>query len=75
VEGSDFFENPEEEVEAMGGDPFFLETQDETEDEATRIVKQQQVKPEDDSEQNDQTEDSGRFIWDGEVDEDAYFDE
>ena len=60
----------------MGGDPFFLETQDETEtdDDATRIAKQQEVKPEDDREQNDQPEDTGKFIWDGEVDEDAYFD-
>jgi hypothetical protein len=60
AEGSDF-ESPEEEIEAMGGDPFFLEQ--EKEQEITVSTG--------DAEGVDK---DTPFLWDGEVIEDAYFD-
>lgn len=49
----DVYDDPLEEIEALGGDPFFLQDTDE--------------------ESNDEN-DSGNFIWDGEVDENAHLD-
>lgn len=73
VEGSDVYQSLEEEIEAMGGDPSFLDL-----DESVRT----RGAPGD----GDLATASGvegivgtgpakEFIWDGEVDEDAYFDD
>jgi hypothetical protein len=60
TEGSEF-ESPEEEILAMGGDPFFLETQEEQEVTAS-------------TGDAEEVEKDTPFLWDGEVIEDAYFD-
>ncbi|GAX11526.1 hypothetical protein FisN_22Lh216 [Fistulifera solaris] len=67
VEGSDFFASEEEEIEAMGGDPSFLDSSDQ--DTAWLIPKHEKS---DSKEQLDNKPE--KFEWDGEVDEDAYFD-
>jgi hypothetical protein len=71
VEGSDFFENEEEEVIAMGGDPFFINSEQEMQlavlfdaDKPIQVVTEHAQK----------TTSSG-FVWDGQEEEDAYFDE
>ena len=64
VEGSDFFASEEEEIEAIGGDPSFLD------DDNTVFVPRKE---------NEQVSEGpadstpAKFEWDGEVDEDAYF--
>lgn len=68
VEGSDFFASEEEEIEAMGGDlSFFGDSGDDT------IV----LPPKKDEQVSKEVTDStpAKFEWDGEVDEDAYFDD
>lgn len=68
VEDSDFFASEEEEIEAMGGDPSFLPTNDDVTDWTTPPKEEEQVS----KEPTDST--PAKFEWDGEVDEDAYFD-
>jgi hypothetical protein len=60
----DNFENAEDEVLAMGGDPFFL--QDDSKDEGPPGASNLQVDPD--------PAETGKFLWDGEVDEDAHLD-
>ncbi|GAX15934.1 hypothetical protein FisN_22Hh216 [Fistulifera solaris] len=67
VEGSDFFASEEEEIEAMGGDPSFLDSSGDD----TPWLKQKEEKLDSKEQVDNKTE---KFEWDGEVDEDAYFD-
>jgi hypothetical protein len=67
VEGSDFFASEEEEIEAMGGDPSFLDSSGD--DTAWLTPKEEKFHS---KEQVDNK--AEKFEWDGEVDEDAYFD-
>jgi hypothetical protein len=60
----DNFENAEDEVLAMGGDPFFLV--DDSKDDAPPGASNLQVNPD--------PAETGKFLWDGEVDEDAHID-
>ena len=62
VEGSDFYESEREEILGMGGDPFFLD-EDESQGKMSEATKDPVAK-----------EGIGEWEWDGEVDEDAYFD-
>lgn len=67
VEGSDFFASEEEEIEAMGGDLSFLDDSgDNTVLPPPKENEQGSEEPVDDT--------PAKFEWDGEVDEDAYFD-
>jgi hypothetical protein len=67
----DNFENAEDEVLAMGGDPFFLGLDDDNkdDDDAPPPIESGtnlQVDPD--------TTEPTKFIWDGEVDEEAHLD-
>lgn len=69
VEGSEsWHDNPQDEIEAMGGDPFFLEPDPVSED-CNNLNEMQPTMTADTSIEENEGE------WDGTVIEDAYFDE
>jgi hypothetical protein len=66
----DNFENAEDEVLAMGGDPFFLDLDDDSKDDDAPLPIESGTNLEVDP---DSTEPE-KFIWDGEVDDEAHLD-
>ena len=69
VEGSEF-DNPEDEIEALGGDPFFLMDDDDDDHTSTQSMEKKSIN----SGQDKNDEDDDEWEWDGEVDENAHLD-